>query len=254
MRITVLGCSGSITSNLRTTCYQVDDDVLIDVGTGAGDLSLQQAIGINSIFLTHSHLDHCCMLPMLADAAGGFRDTPLVVYALPETIAILMANMFNNQIWPNYTILPTPERPYLRFVPIELGTTVVLNGRRFTPMPTRHSVPCIGYHVDNGTSSWVYSGDTTFCKEFWDALSCIENLRYLLIETTFLNSNVAGANISGHMTADLLAHGLRLLQHPAELFIVHMEAGREDDTMHEILIAASRYSPVLLRRGRVFEL
>ena len=254
MRISVLGCNGSITSNRRTTCYQVDDDILIDAGTGAGDLSLQQAIGINSIFLTHAHLDHCCMLPMLADAAGSFRDTPLAVYALPETIGILMANMFNNQIWPNYTILPAREHPYLRFIPIELGTTVELNGRRFTPMPTRHAVPCIGYQVDNGTSSWVYSGDTTFCKEFWDALNRIENLRYLLVETTFLDSNVAGAKSSGHMTAQLLADGLCLLQHPAELFIVHMEAGREDDTMREIMNTVTRYEPLPLQRGQVFEL
>ena len=87
MRITVLGCNGSISGNLRTTCYQVDHDILIDAGTGAGDLGLQQAIAIDTVFLTHAHLDHTAMLPMLADAAGGFRDAPLTVHALPETIA-----------------------------------------------------------------------------------------------------------------------------------------------------------------------
>jgi hypothetical protein len=91
------------------------------------------------------------------------------------------------------------------------------------------------------------------CEDFWQALNRIQNLKYLLIETTFLNCNVAGAQRSGHMTAELLAQGLRLLQCPVQLFIVHMEAGRENDTMHEVLQAAGEFSPQMLQRGRVFE-
>ncbi len=253
MRVTVLGCNGCITGNLRTTCYRVDDDILIDAGTGAGDLSLQQAIAINTVFLTHAHLDHCGLLPMLADAAGNFRDTPLTVYALPETISAIRRNILNGEIWPDYTALPTPERPYIRFQPIAPGETVELNGRKFTALPTRHAVPCVGYRLDSGTASLVYSGDTTFCEDFWQALNRIPNLKYLLIENTFLNANAAGAARSGHMTANLLAQGLRLLQRPVEPFIVHMEAGREEDSMREILSVASEFKPTPLQRGRVFE-
>lgn len=254
MRITVLGCNGSITGNRRTTCYLVDEDVLIDAGTGAGDLTLEQSIAIDTVFLTHTHLDHCALLPMLADAAGNFRDEPLTVYALAETIAVLKANMFNNKLWPDYTALPTPERPYIRFLPIAVGETVELNGRRFTALPTRHAVPCVGYRVDNGTASWVYSGDTTLCPEFWQALNGMDNLRHLLIETTFLNANTAGAARSGHMTAELLAQGLQLLQREVELGIVHMEAGHELDTLREILAATGSHHPLPVLPGRVFEL
>jgi ribonuclease BN (tRNA processing enzyme) len=253
MRITILGCNGSISGDRRTTCYRVDDDVLIDAGTGAGDLSLDQAIAIDTVFLTHSHLDHCALLPMLADAAGGFRDTPLNVYALPETISAVRRNILNGEIWPDYAVLPTPERPFIRFKPIALGETVELDGRKFTALPTRHAVPCIGYRVDSGTASWVYSGDTTLCEEFWQALNRIDNLRYLLVETTFLNANAAGAQHSGHMTAELLALGLRLLRRPVELFIVHMEAGREDATLRELSAAIAEFKPTPLMPGQVFE-
>lgn len=254
MRVTVLGCNASITGNLRTTCYLVDDDTLIDVGTGAGDLSLRQAIAINQVFLTHTHLDHCCLLPMLADAAGGFRDEPLTVYALPESIAMLKEHMFNGKLWPDYTILPAQEHPYLRLLPISAGESVTLNGRNITALPACHAVPCIGYCIDNGQESWVYSGDTTLCKEFWQTLSRIRNLRYLLIETTFLNANSAAAERSGHMTAQLLAQGLRQLQQPVELFIVHMEAGREGDTWREVLEAIPAFQPRQLMRGELFQL
>lgn len=253
MRVEILGCSGSISGDLRTTCLRVDRDILIDAGSGAGELSLQQSIAIDTLLLTHSHLDHCCMLPMLADAIGSFRDTPLNVRALPETIAAIKRNILNGEIWPDYTSLPSSERPYIRFDPIMPGETVEMNNRKFTAMPTRHSVPCVGYQIDSGAASLVYSGDTTFCEDFWQALNRILKLEYLLIETTFLNRNSAGAQRSGHMTADLLARGLRQLRRPVQLFIVHMEAGREDDTMREVLQAAGEFKPQMLRRGQVFE-
>src|SRR3989338_175847 len=254
MRVTVLGCNGSITGNLRTTCYRVDDDLLIDAGTGAGDLSLQQAIAINAVFLSHAHLDHCCMLPMLADAAGNFRDAPLTVYALPQTISAIRRNILNGEIWPDYSVLPSPERPYIRFKPIAPGETLELNGRKITALPTQHAVPCAAYQLNSGAASLVYSGDTTWCEEFWQALNRIANLKYLLIENTFLNSNAADAARAGHMTANLLAQGLRQLKCPVELFIVHMEAGRETDTFLEILNAIPEHKPALLQRGFELEL
>lgn len=254
MHITVLGCNGGISGNLRTTCYQVDDDVLIDAGTGAGDLSLQQVIEINTVFLTHSHLDHCCLLPMLADAACNFRDTPLTVYALPETISAIRRYLLNGELWPDYAALPTPDNPYIVFREIAVGETMELRGRRFTALPTKHAVPCVGYCVNSGTASWVYSGDTTLCEEFWQALNAIDNLCHLLIETTFLNANTAGAARSGHMTAALLARGLAMLQQKVELHIVHMEPGREDDTWREIQQVIAAYRPTLLQRGHRFDL
>lgn len=254
MRVTTLGCNGSITGELRTTCYKVDDDILVDAGTGAGSLTLAEAVAIDTVFLTHSHLDHSGLLPMLADAAGSFRETPLTVYALPETISILMEHMLNGKLWPDYTVQPSPERPYIRFRPIRAGETVESGGRRITALPARHAVPCVGYCMDGGAASLVYSGDTTLCEDFWGTLNRIGNLKYLLIETTFRNDNAAGAARSGHMTADLLARGLRLLERPVELFIVHMEAGYEETTLREIREAAGEFTPRMLERGRVFEL
>ena len=40
MRLKILGCSGGIGGTLRTTSMLLDEDILIDAGTGVGDLSL----------------------------------------------------------------------------------------------------------------------------------------------------------------------------------------------------------------------
>jgi ribonuclease BN (tRNA processing enzyme) len=54
-------------------------------------------------------------------------------------------------------------------------------------------------------------------------LNTIGNLRYLMIETTFLNHNDAGAEASGHMRTEPLAKGLKQLNKSLRVLITHME-------------------------------
>jgi ribonuclease BN (tRNA processing enzyme) len=68
MRVRVLGCSGAIARDCRTTSFLLDADVLIDAGTGVGDLTLDEMAQINHVLLTHSHLDHIAALPLMLDA------------------------------------------------------------------------------------------------------------------------------------------------------------------------------------------
>lgn len=253
MRLTVLGCSGGIAADLRTTCLMLDDDILVDAGTGAGDLTLSQMLRIQTVFLTHSHLDHTALLPMLADAVGPRRNIPLTVHALPETIAALKQDMFNFRLWPDYTQLPSPDKPYVRFSPVTVGHAVELSGRRITPLPARHAVPGVAYQFDSGRASFVFSGDTTYHEPFWKSLNAINNLAYLMIEATFLNYNTAGAEFSGHMRPQLLAQGLKQLNKPVRFLVTHMEPGNEEATMAEIHAAAGEYRPEKLKRGQVFE-
>lgn len=254
MRIAVLGCSGGIGGASRTTALRVDDDVLIDCGTGVGDLELEELVRIDHVFLTHSHLDHVALLPMLADARVGRRHAPLTVYALPETIATLRACMFNGQLWPDYTALPSLDQPYLRLSPVRIGQPVALGTRGITPLPVRHAVPAVAYRLDSGAASLVFSGDTTFDEAFWDAVNGIANLRHVIMETTFLNDNEAGCQLSGHTNAHLLAQGLSRLTRPVSLHITHMEPGREEQTWAEVLAAAESHRPGRLQRGQLIEL
>lgn len=252
MRLTVLGCCGGIGGLRRTTSLLLDDDILVDAGSGVGDLSLEQMAQLDHVFLTHAHLDHCGFVPLLADAAAFLRQRPLNVHALPQTIAALKQNLLNGELWPDYSVLPSADDPYIRFVPLALGATVQLGGRRITPLPACHSVPATGYRVDSGSASFVYSGDTTDCEAFWLELNRIDNLRYLMIETTFLNADSHAAARSGHLTADLLAHGLARLQRPVQLFIAHMEPGKEERTMAEVTAACGAFHPKPLQQGQQF--
>lgn len=252
MRLTVLGCYGGIGGARRTTSLFLDDDILVDAGSGAGELGLEQMARVEHVFLTHAHLDHSGFVPLLADAVSSLRRQPLSVHALPETIAALKKNMLNGELWPDYSVLPSVEHPYIRFVPVTAGMPTSLGNRRITPLPARHSVPCVGYCMDSGSGSFVYSGDTTDCEEFWAALNGIENLRYLMIETTLLNADNHVAALYGHLSADLLARGLARWQHPVQLLITHLEPGKEERVMAEVMAACATFQPVRLQQGQQF--
>jgi ribonuclease BN (tRNA processing enzyme) len=131
MKIRVLGCSGAIAKGCRTTSFLVDADVLVDAGTGVGDLTLDEMLAVEHVFLTHAHLDHVAALPLMLDAVASGRSRPVCIYALPGTIGALRAHIFNDVIWPDFSQLPTPDAPFLRFQSIEVGQ--VLSCPRCTP-------------------------------------------------------------------------------------------------------------------------
>ena len=209
MRLRVLGCSGGIGGrHLRTTSFLVDSDVLIDAGSGVGDLSLAELTRIDHVFVTHSHLDHVTSIPFLVDTVGGMRDRPLTVYAIGPTIEILKNHLFNWAIWPDFTEIPTAEAPFMRYQEVDLARSVTIGGRKFTPLPAVHTVPAVGYHLDSGSASLVFSGDTGPNDELWGIVNRIPNLKVLIVETAFSNKERQLAEVSKHLCPSMLAEEL----------------------------------------------
>lgn len=254
MQLKVLGCSGGIGGSLRTTSFLLDDDVLIDAGTGVGDLTLSELKQIDHIFVTHSHLDHIACIPFLVDTVGGMRRAPITVHATAETLDSLKAHIFNWKIWPDFAQIPTRAAPYLRYEQIRVGEPVNLSGRMVTPLPANHVVPAVGFHMDSGESSLVFTGDTTSNSALWEIVNRIENLRYLIIETAFSNSEHQLALDSKHLCPSMLAAELAQLKRPARVFITHLKPGEGALTMEEVEQVAGAYSPRMLYNGQVFKL
>lgn len=254
MKVRILGCSGGIGGkNLRTTSFLVDQDILIDAGTGVADLSIAELAQIDHVFLTHSHLDHIACLPLLIDTVGDMRQKPLIVHATDATLEILRNHIFNWAVWPDFSEIPDEEAPFLRYESLRVGQSVELNGRKFTPLPANHTVPAVGYHLDAGTASLVFSGDTGPCPELWRAVNKIRNLKYLIIETAFSNREKQLARVSLHLCPDMLAEELANLQREAEIYITHLKPGQSELMMQEILDAVGERKPRMLQNNQVFE-
>jgi len=175
------------------------------------------------------------------------------VHATRETIEILKRHIFNWHIWPDFTQIPTPDAPFMRYEEIELGRTVSLAGRAFTPLPAIHTVPAVGFQLDSGAGSLVFTGDTGPNDALWEIVNGIANLKYLIIETAFANKERTLAELSKHLCPSMLAEELVKFEREAEIYVTHLKPGETELTMQEIEESSGRIQPRMLQNNQVFE-
>jgi ribonuclease BN (tRNA processing enzyme) len=253
MQLRILGCSGGIGGDLRTTSMLLDHDTLIDAGTGVGDLSINELAQIDHIFVTHSHMDHVATIPFIVDTVGWMRDRPLTIHATQETLAILREHLFNWKLWPDFSQIPDAQNPVMRYETVAQGETVALNGRRITPLPANHVVPTVGYHLDSGKASLVFTGDTTTNDALWPIVNGIANLKYLIVETALSDRDRELARLSKHLCPSLLAAELAKLKLTPEIFITHLKPRESELIMQQIAVTVKERRLRMLQNNHVFE-
>ena len=235
MKVRVLGCSGAIAKDCRTTSFLLDHDVLVDAGTGVGDLTLDEMSCIDHVLLTHSHLDHIAALPLMVDAIASQRTAPIKIHALQGTIDALKAHIFNNIIWPDFSRIPSLEAPFISFHPLELGQTLFIAGKYIEVLPAVHTVPAVGYAVATTKGCWVFTGDTERNPALWARLNQL-NIAMLVIETAFSNRERDLARRSLHLSPNVLANELDCIAKGRNypIYITHTKPAETELIMAEI--------------------
>ncbi len=254
MRIRILGCSGGIGLGLRTTSILIDNHILIDAGTGVGDLTIGELKGIEHVFLTHSHLDHIAGLPLFLDSVFDARlGNPVTIHARDETIAALRENIFNGVIWPDFESLPTPQNPVLRFSPMMPGERVELEACALRAVDVHHSVPSLGFCIEHNDRVFAFSGDTMTNQSLWQVLNEYPHLDTLVMEVSFPNRQAELAHKAGHYCPATLAEDLKNLRHQPQTWVTAMKPGAEDEILSEVLQAMPGRGIRRLRRGDVID-
>jgi cAMP phosphodiesterase len=184
----------------------------------------------------------------------GIRAAPVTVHASEETISTLRTHIFNWKVWPDFNTIPDVSEPFLLYNEVKLGETLDFNGRKITPLPANHVVSTFGYHVDSGDFSLVFTSDTTVCDALWVELNKIKNLKYIIIETAFSNSELELAKLSKHLCPSMLVAELGKLKlsklnsdkpnpnklspaennSPVEVYVTHFKPGEGERIMQEI--------------------
>ena len=253
MQIRVLGCSGSIAAGCRTTSYLIDQHVLVDAGTGVGDLTLDEMTAIDHILVSHSHLDHILAIGLLADSVTRRRTAqgrpPVQVHALPETLEALRRHIFNGVIWPDFTRLPSAAEPAITLHPLQVGQVLQIGQRQIEVLPARHTVPACGYAVRHLHAPlwWVFTGDTGPNDALWPLVNRIDNLKFLIIETAFPDKERRLAELALHLCPSMLAEELAKFERQAEVYITHLKPSEVELTMQEIEELAVKVQPRLLQ-------
>lgn len=247
MKVRVLGCSGAIGKGCRTTSFLIDHDLLVDAGTGVGDLTLEEMRSIDHVLLTHSHLDHVVSLPLMVDAAAAGRSKPLQVHALQPTLDALKTHIFNNTIWPDFSRIPSPAAPFITYHPLELGQTLTLADKHIEVLPAVHTVPAVGYAIASaptqagspgdatGNPCWVFTGDTEQNPALWARINQLK-VGMLVIETAFSNRESDLAKRSLHLSPQALASELDCIAHGTSypIYITHTKPAETELIMAEI--------------------
>ena len=224
MKLQVLGCHGGELPTCRTTCFLVDDVLALDAGALTSTLSLERLCKVDHILVGHSHFDHVKDLPLLADLVIGRRDKPVTIYASRECARALRENMFNDALWPDFTRIPSRKAPVLQIKTFKAGSSFQVGPYRVRSIPVSHPVESSGFVDSDGQSTLAMSGDTGPTERLWKVLNGLDNLKALLLETSFPNAMQALADVSGHLTPRTLASELaKFRRNRAEVLLYHLK-------------------------------
>lgn len=251
MKVRVLGCYGSELDSRRTTAFLLNGSVLLDAGTISAALSLREQARIRHILVSHSHLDHIKGIPILADNVYGRKRESITLLSTAGILRHLKAHLFNNVIWPDFTVIPGPDRSVFRLRALAPGRATRVGDLSVKPIRVNHSVETVGFLIRDRAGSLLYTSDTGPCDRLWEEANRTPDLRAVFIEASFPNRLARLAGVSGHLTPALLQRELSKLRSPeVDVYVTHMKPRYMPEIVPELKsLRDQRLS--LLRQGQV---
>jgi ribonuclease BN (tRNA processing enzyme) len=253
MKVEIVGSYGGESPDCRLTCLLFEDTVALDAGSLSQALSIERQRQVQAIVLTHSHMDHTSALPFFIENVFGKLRDAVDIYASAATIYAIRKNLFNNDVWPDFTRLPNHLLPVMRFHELVAEVPVEINGLRFTPIPVDHPVPTFGYLVEDGQSAVLWSSDTGPTQRLWEVANAAEKLKGVWVDVSFENALQPIADVSGHLTPRTLAEQVGRLERDVPVLLHHLKPP-SIAKIHEEVAALGNPAIGFLEQGRVYQL
>jgi cAMP phosphodiesterase len=255
VRIRLLPSSAGRESQLQClTSFLIDDRVAIDGGSIGFALGPGEIGSVRHIIVTHSHADHTASLPIYVAEAFNVLNDPIIIYGSVEVISALRKHVFNDDVWPDFEKiqLSNGSGPTVEFRELRARQKLNIAGIDVTPIPVNHLVPTFGLLVQNESAAVVFTSDTYTTDEIWKAARKIEHLKAVFVDVSFPNEMGELAEVSRHLTPELLADELKKLDREVEVYAVHIKPTNRDEVIKQI--AALTGQPVSIGEiDRVYE-
>jgi ribonuclease BN (tRNA processing enzyme) len=252
MRLDVLGGFGGESIDCRMTCLLVNGSVALDAGSLSQALPVERQVGVRSIVLTHSHMDHTNSLPFFIENVYGKAEGAIDIYASAPTIYAIRKYLFNNATWPDFTRLPNHLLPAVKFHEIEAEVPFTLDGVTFTPIEVSHTIPTFGFLLEQDGRSVLWSSDTGPTQRLWEIANRTRGLQVVMVDTSFDNSMQHVADVSLHLTPHTLAHELEKLERPLPVLLHHLKPPCVARIRDEVA-GLGRSDLGFLEQGRTYE-
>jgi len=252
MKIEVLGSYGGQSEGCRMTCLVIDGAVALDAGSLSQVLPVERQQQVQSIVLSHSHMDHTTSLPFFVENVFGKLRDAVDVYASPATVYAVRKHMFNNDVWPDFTRIPNHLLPALRFHELADETPFEVGGVRFTPIPVDHLVPTYGFLIEKDGQAFLWSSDTGPTKRLWEIANATPGLVAIALEVSFDNALQPIADLSLHLTPRTVASELRQLGRRVPVLLHHLKPTCIT-RIHEEIRALGNPDLGFLEQGKTYE-
>ncbi len=253
MHLQVLGSYGGESADCRMTCLLVNGTIALDAGSLSSALPIEQQVGVRTILLSHSHMDHINSLPFFIENVYGRREQAADIHASPATIYAIRKYLFNNATWPDFTRLPNHLLPVVRFHEMAEEVPLVVEGVTFTPFNVDHLVPTYGFLIEEGDTALLWSSDTGPTSRLWEIANRTENLKALCLDTSFDNALQEVADVSFHLTPQTMAAELRKLERKVPVLLHHLKPACIDHIREEVR-ALKNPDLDYLEQGKTYEI
>lgn len=235
MRVTLVPASvcNDNGRNQFLTSFVIDETVALDAGSIGFYGTCDEQRRIQHVLLSHSHIDHLASLPIFLE--NVFEPSRCVaIHASENVIDCLQRDVFNQRLWPDFINLKVDGAAFLTLHPLVPGKALAIDGLRVTPVPVNHSVPTLGFIVEDEQSALVFTSDTGPTDEIWNRANDMPHLKAVFVEVTFPNDMADLANVSKHLTPALFAAEANKLRRPARLIVVHIKPRFYDQVTSEL--------------------
>ena len=236
LAIRALGPFGGSAPGYRLTTFLIDGETALDAGSLTDALPLSAQRRIRRVVLTHIHFDHIASLPLLMENLYG-QSSPLEVIAPKPVLLSLRRDVLNDRVWPDFTRLPSRNRPTVALRSIPVARPFGAGGVTFLPFAVSHVVPAYGYVLSKGSRSVVFSGDTEPTESLWKAARRARNLRAIFLELSFSDSQLEIARASQHLTPSQVIAELPKAPPRVPIYLYHMKPPSLSRIRREIVAA-----------------
>lgn len=241
MRLRILGCHGGESPNHRATSFLIDQRLLIDAGSTTRGLTLEEQAAVDHAVISHAHLDHIRDLALICDNVIGLRSSPLQLYCTAAVADTLEQHFFNNLVWPNFAKIPNPSDPNggptLQINRVDAGVDLAIAGYEIKLVPVNHPVDTHAVFVRDSNGTICYSSDTGPTDALFDEVNARDDLRAFIYEVSFPNSMNKLAEVSGHLTPEMMRDELAAKFKPktdCPILLYHLKPGFYEQLKEEI--------------------
>jgi 3',5'-cyclic-nucleotide phosphodiesterase len=223
MRVHILPASAAGTPGHPLTAFVIDGVMAIDAGPLGSVGTVAEQAKVDHVLLTHAHIDHVAGLPVFVDNVYRMGANCPAVHALPATLDALQSDIFNGRLMPDFIGMSGRMPAFLTVHPVTADRPFAVGGYTVTPIPLRHTIPTVGYLVDDKADAVAILTDTGPVPEVLTAVAKWPRLRAVFLECSFPTAMGELAGITQHLTSGQFLAGARLLPPAVRVFAVHVK-------------------------------